>query len=151
MTTRIQHWISGSYADLTSTRTAPVHNPATGETTAEVLLASSDDVATAVASAVEAARAWRESSLSKRSAVLFAFRHLLHDRADELAAIVTAEHGKVLGDAAGEIARGLENVEFATGVPHLLKGGYSDQASTCLLYTSPSPRDKRQSRMPSSA
>jgi malonate-semialdehyde dehydrogenase (acetylating)/methylmalonate-semialdehyde dehydrogenase len=107
-----------------------VHNPATGEVTGKVLLASTEDVATAVASAREASLEWRESSLSRRSAVLFAFRELLHERSDELAAIVTAEHGKVLSDAAGEVARGLENVEFATGVPTLLKGGYSEQVST---------------------
>ncbi|MGN6131321.1 MAG: CoA-acylating methylmalonate-semialdehyde dehydrogenase, partial [Nocardioidaceae bacterium] len=77
-----------------------------------------------------AAQDWRNASLSKRASVLFAFRELLHQHADELAAIVTAEHGKVLADAAGEVARGLENVEFATGVPHLLKGGFSEQAST---------------------
>ena len=130
MTTLIPHWIRGAEASGTSGRTAPVHNPATGEQTAEVALASTDDVATAVASAKEAAIAWRESSLSRRSAVLFAFRQLLHERTDELAAIITAEHGKVLSDAAGEIARGLENVEFATGVPNLLKGGFSEQAST---------------------
>ena len=77
-----------------------------------------------------AAKQWRSSSLSRRSAVLFAFRELLHTRTDELAAIITAEHGKVLSDAAGEIARGLENVEFAAGVPQLLKGGFSEQAAT---------------------
>jgi len=107
-----------------------VYNPATGETSGEVDLASVEEVGTAVASALAAAREWRHSSLSQRSAVLFAMRELLHSRTDELAAIITAEHGKVLSDAAGEIARGLENVEFATGVPNLLKGGYSEQAST---------------------
>ncbi len=76
-----------------------------------------------------AAPLWREASLSRRAAVLFAFRELLHERAGELAAIITAEHGKVLGDAAGEVARGLENAEFATGIPHLLKGSFSAQAS----------------------
>src|SRR5665647_1163992 len=84
----------------------------------------------AAATAVAAAKDWRHASLSKRSGVLFAFRELLRERTDELAAIVTAEHGKVLSDAAGEIARGLENVEFAAGVPQLLKGGFSEQAST---------------------
>ncbi|MFZ5846732.1 MAG: CoA-acylating methylmalonate-semialdehyde dehydrogenase [Actinomycetota bacterium] len=130
MTTRIEHWINGKPTALDSTRTGPVHNPATGEVTGEVLLASPDDVVAAVASAREAAQEWRESSLSRRAAVLFAFREILHARTDELAAVVTAEHGKVLADAAGEVARGLENVEFATGLPHLLKGGYSEQAST---------------------
>jgi malonate-semialdehyde dehydrogenase (acetylating)/methylmalonate-semialdehyde dehydrogenase len=84
----------------------------------------------AVASAKAAAREWRSSSLSRRAGVLFAFRELLHARTDELAQLVTAEHGKVLSDAVGEISRGLENVEFATGVPNLLKGGFSEQAST---------------------
>ncbi|GAB2735606.1 CoA-acylating methylmalonate-semialdehyde dehydrogenase [Nocardioides pakistanensis] len=130
MTTRIEHWINGKPTALDSTRTGPVHNPATGEVTGEVLLASPDDVVAAVATAREAAQEWRESSLSRRAAVLFAFREILHARTDELAAVVTAEHGKVLADAAGEVARGLENVEFATGLPHLLKGGYSEQAST---------------------
>ncbi len=130
MTTHIQHWISGTRSALGSSRSAPVHNPATGEVTGEVLLASADDVAAAVAGARDAALEWRESSLSRRAAVLFAFRQLLHDRADDLAAIVTAEHGKVLADAAGEVARGLDNVEFATGVPQLLKGGYSEQVSS---------------------
>jgi malonate-semialdehyde dehydrogenase (acetylating)/methylmalonate-semialdehyde dehydrogenase len=107
-----------------------VFNPATGEHTGDVELAGADDIASAVASATAAAKEWRSASLSKRSAVLFAFRELLHERSDELAAIITAEHGKVLGDAAGEIARGLENVEYATGVPNLMKGGFSEQAAT---------------------
>ena len=129
-TTRISHWIDGTESAGTSGRTAPVFNPATGQQTAEVDLASAAEVDAVVAKAAAAAREWRTSSLSKRSAVLFAFRELLHARTDELAAIITAEHGKVLSDAAGEIARGLENVEFATGVPNLLKGGFSEQAAT---------------------
>lgn len=130
MTTRISHWIDGRESAGTSGRTAPVFNPATGAQTGEVDLASASEVDAAVAGAAEAARSWRQASLSRRSAVLFAFRELLHQRSDELAAIITAEHGKVLSDAAGEIARGLENVEFATGVPQLLKGGFSEQAAT---------------------
>jgi len=129
-TTRISHWIDGRESAGTSGRTAPVFNPATGQQTAEVDLASAAEVDAVVAKAAAAAREWRSSSLSKRSAVLFAFRELLHARTDELAAIITAEHGKVLSDAAGEIARGLENVEFATGIPQLLKGGFSEQAAT---------------------
>jgi len=129
MTTRISHWIDGRESAGTSGRTAPVFNPATGAQTGEVDLASASEVDAAVARAAEAARTWRQASLSRRSAVLFAFRELLHQRSDELAAIITAEHGKVLSDAAGEIARGLENVEFATGVPQLLKGGFSEQAA----------------------
>jgi malonate-semialdehyde dehydrogenase (acetylating) / methylmalonate-semialdehyde dehydrogenase len=130
MTTRISHWIDGRETPGTSGRGAPVFNPATGQQTGEVDLASGGETGAAVASARAAATQWRRASLSARSAVLFRFRELLHDRSDELAAIVTAEHGKVLSDAAGEIARGLENVEFATGVPQLLKGGFSEQAST---------------------
>ena len=130
MTTRITHWIDGRESAGTSGRTAPVFNPATGEQTGEVGLATAAEVDAAVAKARAAAREWRASSLSRRSAVLFAFRELLHQRTDELAAIITAEHGKVLSDAAGEIARGLENVEFAAGVPQLLKGGFSEQAAT---------------------
>jgi malonate-semialdehyde dehydrogenase (acetylating)/methylmalonate-semialdehyde dehydrogenase len=83
-----------------------------------------------VTSATEAARSWRQSSLSRRTEVLFAFRELLHSNADELAAVVTAEHGKVLSDAGGEVARGLENVEFACGIAQLLKGGFSEQAAS---------------------
>jgi malonate-semialdehyde dehydrogenase (acetylating)/methylmalonate-semialdehyde dehydrogenase len=127
--TAIDHWISGARVAATSGRTAPVHDPATGVRTGEVPLASAAEIDAAVKTAVAASREWRTSSLSKRAAVLFAFRELLHERTDELAAIITAEHGKVLSDAAGEIARGLENVEFATGVPQMLKGGFSEQAS----------------------
>jgi malonate-semialdehyde dehydrogenase (acetylating)/methylmalonate-semialdehyde dehydrogenase len=130
MTNRISHWIDGQLVSGTSGRLAPVFNPALGVQTADVELASVTDVNTAIASAVAAAREWRSASLSRRAAVLFAFRELLHARTDELAKIVTAEHGKVLSDAVGEISRGLENVEFATGVPNLLKGGYSEQAAT---------------------
>ena len=129
MTTRINHWISGAESASTSGRTSAVFNPATGQQSAEVGLAGLEDVDAAVASARAAACDWRHSSLSRRSAVLFAFRELLHEHGDELAAVVTAEHGKVLDDAAGEVARGLENVEFATGAPHLLKGGFSEQVS----------------------
>jgi malonate-semialdehyde dehydrogenase (acetylating)/methylmalonate-semialdehyde dehydrogenase len=130
MTTRIPHWIDGRRTEGTSGRTSPVFNPATGAQTAQVDLASTAEVDTAVASARAAAQQWRHASLSKRSGVLFAFRHLLQENADELASIITAEHGKVHGDALGEIARGLENVEFAAGVPQLMKGGFSEQAGT---------------------
>jgi malonate-semialdehyde dehydrogenase (acetylating)/methylmalonate-semialdehyde dehydrogenase len=121
MTTTINHWIGGRLVTGTSGRTSPVFNPATGEQTALVPLASTEEVNAAVAEAVRAAREWKTASL---------FRELLSARVQELAAIVTAEHGKVLADAAGEIARGLENVEFATSVPQMMKGGYSEQVST---------------------
>jgi malonate-semialdehyde dehydrogenase (acetylating)/methylmalonate-semialdehyde dehydrogenase len=127
---RIEHWIGGVLTAGTSGRVGPVFNPATGEQTAEVDLANRQEVGRAVEIAAEAAKQWRRASLSKRSAVLFKFRELLAERSGDLAAIITSEHGKVLSDAAGEIARGLENAEFATGIPHLMKGSFSEQAST---------------------
>ena len=130
MTQRISHWVDGRQTAGTSGRTSPVYNPATGVRTADVELAGAGEVDIAVATAVTAAKDWRHASLSQRAGVLFTFRQLLHERTDELSAIVTAEHGKTLPDAAGEIARGLENVEFAAGVPQLLKGGFSEQVST---------------------
>jgi malonate-semialdehyde dehydrogenase (acetylating)/methylmalonate-semialdehyde dehydrogenase len=130
MTNRISHWIDGAIVPGSSGRGAPVYNPATGQQTATVDLASVAEVGVAVASAKAAAAEWRSASLSRRSGVVFAFRELLHRHQDELAAIITAEHGKVLSDAGGEIARALENVEYATGVAHLMQGGFSEQAST---------------------
>jgi malonate-semialdehyde dehydrogenase (acetylating)/methylmalonate-semialdehyde dehydrogenase len=127
---RIAHWVGGAELAGTSGRVGPVFNPATGEQTAEVALASTAEVEHAVALARKAARSWRSASLSARAAVLFKFRELLAANAGELAAVITSEHGKVLSDAAGEVARGLENAEFATGIPHLMKGAYSEQAST---------------------
>ncbi|MGN6754119.1 MAG: CoA-acylating methylmalonate-semialdehyde dehydrogenase [Intrasporangium sp.] len=129
MTTRISHWINGKPQLGASGRTAPVHNPATGEQSGEVDLASTAEVRAAVQTAKAAAKEWRSASLSTRAAVLFAFRRLLEEHADQLASVITAEHGKVHADALGEIARGMENVEFATGVPQLLKGGFSEQVS----------------------
>ena len=130
MPARIPHWINATPVVGTSGRFGPVYNPATGEQTGEVDFAGAAEVDAAVASATAAAAAWRESSLSARAAILFAFRELLHSHAGELAAVVTAEHGKVLADAMGEVGRGLENAEFATGIPHLLKGAFSEQVST---------------------
>jgi malonate-semialdehyde dehydrogenase (acetylating) / methylmalonate-semialdehyde dehydrogenase len=126
---RISHWIDGALVTGASGRTGPVFNPATGVQTAEVDLASAAEVDTAVRSATKAAAQWRLASLSRRTAVLFAFRELLRQRIDELAAIVTSEHGKVHADAVGEVARGLENADFATGIPQQLKGSYSEQVS----------------------
>jgi len=125
----IQHWIGGTLITGASTRTAPVWNPATGEQQAEVLLAERADVEAAVAAANTAFETWGDASLSKRSGILFAFRQLVHEHIDDLAAIVSDEHGKVLSDARGEVQRGLEVVEFACGIPQLLKGEYSDQVS----------------------
>ncbi len=127
---RIGHWVDGKPWTGASTRTAPVHDPATGRVTAEVELACAADVDDAVAVAVAAGRDWRSASLSKRTTVLFALRELLQARRADVAAAITAEHGKVLADADGEVQRGLEVVEFACGVPHLLKGGFSENVST---------------------
>ncbi|MDO9377219.1 MAG: CoA-acylating methylmalonate-semialdehyde dehydrogenase [Nocardioidaceae bacterium] len=130
MTTSINHWIGGASVPGTGGRTADVTNPATGEVTGQVDLASQDDVQAAVAAATAAFPGWRDTSLTKRTQILFAFRELLNARAPELAAIITSEHGKVLSDAAGEVARGQEVVEFACGMPHLLKGAFTENAST---------------------
>jgi malonate-semialdehyde dehydrogenase (acetylating)/methylmalonate-semialdehyde dehydrogenase len=126
----IQHWISGKTTSAGSTRTAPVFNPATGQESAEVLLAEAADVETAIAAAWEAFPAWSQTSISARSKILFAFRELVNANAKRIAEAITDEHGKVLSDALGEVQRGLEVVEFACGIPSLLKGDYSDQVST---------------------
>src|SRR3954470_205693 len=126
----IHHWIDGKIVESTSGRTGPVFNPATGEQSAAVGLASVAEVDAAVAAATAAFPGWRGSSLSKRAEVMFRLRELIDANRKEIASIITAEHGKVLSDAVGEVGRGLENVEFACGVPHLLKGGFSEQAST---------------------
>jgi malonate-semialdehyde dehydrogenase (acetylating)/methylmalonate-semialdehyde dehydrogenase len=130
MVARISHWIDGNPWAGEPARRGEVWNPATGEVTGHVDFASQAEVEQAVAAAARALPKWRDTSLAARSRVLFAFRELLNQHKDELAAIVTAEHGKVLDDAAGEVGRALENVEFACGVPALLKGGFSENAST---------------------
>lgn len=126
----IQHWVDGRVFQSRSGRTAPVFNPALGEQTGEVALASVDEVDAAVASAKAAFPAWRATSLSRRAEVMFRLRELIDANRKEIASLLTAEHGKVLSDAMGEVARGLENVEFACGIPHLMKGGFSEQAAT---------------------
>ncbi|NYJ04120.1 CoA-acylating methylmalonate-semialdehyde dehydrogenase [Petropleomorpha daqingensis] len=126
----IQHWIDGAETRGSSSRTSPVFNPATGEQQAELLLAEQGDVDRAVAAAKAAFEEWSESSLSRRTRILFAFREIVNRRQAEIAAVITDEHGKVLSDAAGEVQRGLEVVEFACGIPQLLKGEFSDQVST---------------------
>jgi malonate-semialdehyde dehydrogenase (acetylating)/methylmalonate-semialdehyde dehydrogenase len=130
MTDRIVHWIDGAAAEGSSHRSGPVYDPSRGERTGTVVFASVDDVNTTVASAVRAFPAWRQTGLSRRSEILFRMRELVDAHRKDLAAAVTAEHGKVLSDAEGEVARGLENLEFSCGVPHLLKGAYSEQVST---------------------
>ncbi|AWB87403.1 CoA-acylating methylmalonate-semialdehyde dehydrogenase [Mycetocola zhujimingii] len=130
MTSYINHFIGGTLVEGESQRTSPVFDPAKGTSDKEVRLGSVADVDSAVAAAAAAYPAWRDASLAKRQSVIFAFRELLNARKGELAEILTSEHGKVLSDAAGEIARGLEVVDFATGIPHLLKGEYSENVSS---------------------
>jgi malonate-semialdehyde dehydrogenase (acetylating)/methylmalonate-semialdehyde dehydrogenase len=127
---RIDHWIDNGLVASTSGRTGPVFNPATGEQQAEVGLASVAEVDAVVASAKSAAASWRSSSLSRRAEILFKFRQLVDENREKIAQLVSIEHGKVPSDAAGELARGLENVEFACGIPQLLKGGFSEQVSS---------------------
>ena len=129
---RITHRIGGKPWDGTADRTGNVYDPATGALTGLLDHATEAVVDEAVDAAESAWQSWRNASLAKRGTVLFAFRELLNQRKDELAAIITAEHGKVLADAAGEVARGLEAVEFACGIPQLLKGGFSENASTSV-------------------
>jgi malonate-semialdehyde dehydrogenase (acetylating)/methylmalonate-semialdehyde dehydrogenase len=127
---RISHWIGGRTVAGESGRTGPVWNPATGEQTGEVDFATREEVDKAVQAAKEAFSSWRAVSLSRRQELFFRIRQLVHERKEEIAKILTAEHGKVLSDAMGEVQRGLEVVEFACGIPTLLKGGFTEQAST---------------------
>jgi malonate-semialdehyde dehydrogenase (acetylating)/methylmalonate-semialdehyde dehydrogenase len=126
----VTHWIDGAQVAGRSGRRGPVFNPATGVIAREVDFASEAEVDVAVASAKAAFPAWRATSLSKRTEIMFRIRNLVEMHRRELAAHLTAEHGKVPSDALGEIARGIENLEFATGIPNLLKGGFSEQVST---------------------
>jgi malonate-semialdehyde dehydrogenase (acetylating)/methylmalonate-semialdehyde dehydrogenase len=127
---RVNHWINGARVAGTSGRKGPVYNPATGETAREVDFASAEEVDAAVAAAQAALPGWRATSISRRTEILFRMRNLVDQHREEIAALLTREHGKVRTDALGEVARGLENIEFATGIPHLLKGGFSEQVST---------------------
>ncbi|UWE11903.1 CoA-acylating methylmalonate-semialdehyde dehydrogenase [Actinacidiphila bryophytorum] len=126
----ITHWIAGRPWAGTAERRGDVYDPATGQVGGQVDLAAADVVDQAVGAALDAFGQWRHASVAKRTSVLFAFRELLNAHREELAAIIVSEHGKVHSDALGEIARGLEVVEYACGVPHLLKGGFTEQAST---------------------
>jgi malonate-semialdehyde dehydrogenase (acetylating)/methylmalonate-semialdehyde dehydrogenase len=130
MTKHVTHWIGGKPWTGTAQRQGDIYNPATGQVTGVVDFASSGDVDDAVAAAKLAAQSWGRISLAKRATVLFAFRELVKSHTKEIAALITSEHGKVASDAAGEVARGLEVVEFACGIPHLLKGGFSENVST---------------------
>jgi malonate-semialdehyde dehydrogenase (acetylating)/methylmalonate-semialdehyde dehydrogenase len=127
---RISHWIDGQVVAGSSGRSGAVYNPATGEQSASVDFATVEEIDRAVASATAAFPGWRSTNLSRRAEVLFRMRELVDANRKEIASLVTAEHGKVLSDALGEVARGLENIEFACGAPHLLKGSFSEQAST---------------------
>ena len=126
----ISHWIGGQPWSGVADRHGDIYNPATGQVTGTVDFASAAVVGDAVAAAAKAFPGWRGVSLARRTAILFRFRELLVAHTGELAELVSAEHGKVASDAAGEIARGLEVVEFACGIPHLLKGGFSENVST---------------------
>ena len=128
--TQITHWINGALDTQKPQRSGEVFNPATGKVTKTVAFADAATVDRAVNAATEAFASWRHSSLTKRTQVLFAFRELVQQNKEKIAALITDEHGKVLSDAAGEVTRGLEVVEFACGIPHLLKGGFSEEVST---------------------
>ncbi|WP_116244947.1 CoA-acylating methylmalonate-semialdehyde dehydrogenase [Nocardiopsis sp. FIRDI 009] len=130
MSENVTHWIGGARHQGPAERRADVYNPATGKVSGTVDLAGPAEIDAAVRSAREAFPGWRDTSLSKRVQVLFRFRELVRANSDRLAEAISAEHGKVVSDAAGEVARGLEVVDFACGIPHLLKGGYSENVST---------------------
>jgi len=132
VTTRITHLVGHSSWEGTAERTSEVFNPATGEVIGTLDLASKKLVDEIVAKAAEAAKEWGSISIAKRTRVLFAFRELLESRKDEIAKSIVTEHGKTYPDAIGEINRGLEVVEFACGVGHLLKGGFSENVSTSI-------------------
>ncbi len=127
---RVNHWIGGKRVAGTSGRQGPVYNPATGKVARQVDFASVEEVDAAVAIAKAAFPGWRATSISRRTEILFRIRNLVEQHREEIAAHLTREHGKVRTDALGEVARGLENLEFATGIPHLLKGGFSEQVSS---------------------
>ena len=124
--TTVPHFINGAHAAGTNTRRGPVYNPATGAISKHVALADANDVDSAVMAAANAFPAWSAMTPLRRARVMFKYKTLLEEHLDELAALITAEHGKVISDAKGEVIRGLEVVEFACGIPHLLKGEYSE-------------------------
>jgi malonate-semialdehyde dehydrogenase (acetylating)/methylmalonate-semialdehyde dehydrogenase len=126
----IGHWIGGESIAGASGRTSPVYNPATGEQSSEVHFASVEDIDHAVATATGAYATWRQWSLSKRAELFFRIYQLIDEHREDLARLLTAEHGKVLSDALGEVQRGIEVIEYVCGIPQLLKGDYSEQAST---------------------
>src|SRR5438094_3664371 len=127
---RISHWIDGQRVEGESGRSGPVFNPALGVQTGEVDFASAEEVDAAVQAGRRAFESWRTVSLSRRTELFFRIRELFHHHSEDIARLLTLEHGKVLSDAKGEVARGLEGIEFCCGIPELLKGGYTEQAST---------------------
>jgi malonate-semialdehyde dehydrogenase (acetylating) / methylmalonate-semialdehyde dehydrogenase len=127
---RISHWIGGRVVAGESGRSGPVYNPALGRQTGAVDFATPEEIDRAVQTAKQAFPAWRAMSLSRRTAIFFEIRDLFHEHREDIARILTAEHGKVLSDALGEVARGLEVIEYCCGIPELLKGEFSEQAST---------------------
>ena len=129
MTNHITHWINGASWSGAAKQKGEVFNPATGLKTGEVDFAELSTIDEAIESAAKAFPMWRDTSLTKRAQIVFKFRELLNNKKEELAAIITSEHGKVLSDALGEVTRGQEVVEFACGIPHLLKGGFSEGVS----------------------
>jgi len=126
----INHIIAGEEVVSSSGRTSPVYNPATGAVTAEVGLATVDEVDRAVAAAAAAFPAWGGTSIARRTAVMYRFRDLVDQRKEDMAALLTAEHGKVLSDSLGEVQRGIENIEYACGLAEHLKGSFSQEVST---------------------
>jgi malonate-semialdehyde dehydrogenase (acetylating)/methylmalonate-semialdehyde dehydrogenase len=126
----VTHWIGGKTWDGQAERQGDIYDPATGQVSGQVDFASAAEVDAAVAAAADALATWKRISLAKRASVLFEFRELVKKNTTELARLITAEHGKVASDAAGEVARGMEVVDFACGIPHLLKGGFSENVST---------------------
>src|SRR2546430_14681279 len=127
---RISHWIGGRTVEGESGRSGPVYDPARGVQTGAVDFATAEEVDRAVQAAKEAFPAWRAMSLSKRTAIFFRIRELIDQHREDIGRILTVEHGKVLSDAMGEVARGLEVIEYCCGIPELLKGGFTEQAST---------------------
>ncbi len=127
---QITHWINGAPDISKPNRTGDIYNPATGKCTKSVAFADAATIDRAVDAATVAFTTWRHSSLTRRTQVLFAFRELMQQNKEKIAALITDEHGKVLSDAAGEVTRGLEVVEFACGIPHLLKGAFSEEVSS---------------------
>ena len=130
MTTQIPHFINGRRTNLASTRTADVFNPSTGEVQAQVLLASAADVDTAVDSAVKAQKEWAAYNPQRRARVMMKFVELVNANSDEIAELLSLEHGKTVADSLGDIQRGIEVIEFAIGIPHLLKGEFTEGAGT---------------------